>query len=95
MSAETFAPGTPVIVREDYPPGHIRTPIYVRGKMGIVTRHIGEFRNPETLALGRDGLPMKPLYEVKFRQSELWPDYNGPAGDTLLIDLYGHWLSEA
>ena len=95
MSAKTLSPGTRVIVREDYPPGHIRTPVYVRGRMGVVTRHIGAFRNPETLALGRDGLPMKELYEVKFKQSDLWPDYRGSRADSLLIDLYGHWLSEA
>lgn len=91
----SIVPGTRVIVREDYPPGHIRTPVYVRGKTGVVTRKIGEFRNPETLAIGRDGLPLKALYEVKFEQQVLWPDYAGAPDDTLLIDLYEHWLSEA
>ena len=89
-----FTPGTRVLVREDYPAGHIRTPVYVRGKTGVVTRRIGEFRNPETLAIGRDGLPLKTLYEVKFEQKDLWPDYAGATRDSLLIDLYEHWLSE-
>ena len=87
-------PGTRVLVREDYPPGHIRTPVYVRGHVGVVTRRIGKFGNPETLALGRDGLPMKTLYEVKFKQQDLWHNYAGPADDSLLIDLYEHWLSK-
>jgi hypothetical protein len=94
MSA-SFIPGTKIVVRDDYPPGHIRTPVYVRGKPGVVTRRIGEFRNPETLAIGRDGLPLKTLYEVKFLQKDLWPDYAGPSDDSLLIDLYEHWLTEA
>ena len=43
--------------------------------------------------MGRDGLPAKMLYEVRFQQSELWPDYNGPESDTVLMDIYEHWLS--
>jgi nitrile hydratase len=92
MSA--LQPGTRVKVREDYPPGHIRTPVYVRGREGVVTKALGAFRNPETLAIGRDGLPMKALYEVRFRQKDLWPDYAGGENDTLVIDLYEHWLFE-
>ena len=52
-----FSPGTRVRVREDFPFGHIRTPVYVRGKEGVVMRRFGSFPNPETLAIGRDGLP--------------------------------------
>ncbi len=89
-----FAPGTRVKVRADFPPGHIRTPVYVRGCEGIVTRSLGRFRNPETLAIGRDGMPLKALYEVRFRQKDLWPDYAGAENDQLLVDLYEHWLSE-
>jgi len=87
-------PGDRVRVREDFPQGHIRTPVYVRGKEGVVVKTFGSFPNPELLALGRDGLPKKTLYEIAFKQSELWPDYNGPEGDTLLIDIYEHWLSK-
>lgn len=88
----TLAPGTPVRVRADFPPGHVRTPVYVRGAEGVVTECVGSFRNPETLAIGRDGLPMKTLYRVRFRQSALWPGYRGGPNDTLQIDLYDHWL---
>jgi len=87
-----FTEGDHVLVRDDYPPGHIRTPAYVRGKEGVITRALGSFLNPETLAIGRDGLPKKALYEVQFRQKDLWPDYSGADGDSLLIDLYQHWL---
>jgi len=57
-------------------------------------KNFGSFPNPELLALGRDGLPKKTLYEIAFKQCELWPDYNGPESDTLLIDIYEHWLAK-
>ena len=87
-----FSPGDRVRVRDDYPAGHIRTPVYVRGREGVVVRDFGRFRNPETLAIGRDGLPTKSLFEVQFRQKDLWPSYAGADTDTLAIDLYEHWL---
>ncbi len=93
--APRFAAGDIVLVRDDYPPGHIRTPVYVRGKRGVVTRCFGAFKNPELLAIGKDGLPKKILYEVLFKQTDLWPDYSGAATDTLLIDIYEHWLIKA
>ena len=89
-----FAPGDRVRVREDFPPGHIRTPVYVRGKEGVVNRRFGEFPNPEVLALGRNGLPAKALYEIRFRQKDLWTDYAGPDSDTLDVDIYEHWLAK-
>ncbi len=92
--ASGLAPGMRVRVRDDYPPGHIRTPVYIRGKEGVVIRSFGAFPNPETLAIGRDGLPKKVLYEVRFEQKELWPDYAGHASDSLDIDIYEHWLTK-
>ncbi len=94
MSAK-FSPGDKVRVRADFPPGHVRTPAYVRGKCGVVTRAFGEFPNPEGLAYGGSGLPEKTLFEVRFDQTELWPDYEGPGGDTVDIDIYQHWLEPA
>jgi nitrile hydratase len=87
-----FAPGDTVRVRDEERPGHVRTPAYVRGKTGSVSRVLGEFLNPETLAYGGSGLPERPLYRVAFRQTDLWGDYNGPAEDTLQADVYEHWL---
>ncbi|HEX9808062.1 MAG TPA: SH3-like domain-containing protein [Alphaproteobacteria bacterium] len=92
--SNVFAPGDRVRVREDFPPGHIRTPVYIRGKTGTVTRRFGTFENPELLAYRLEG-PRKTLYEVRFRQAELWPDYAGAGDDTLDIDLYDHWLEKA
>jgi carboxyl-terminal processing protease len=76
-------------------PGHIRTPAYIRGLVGVVERACGPFPNPEELAYGRSGLPRLPLYRVRFRQADIWPDYAGVPADTLEIELYGHWLVPA
>ena len=84
-----FQPGETVRVRTDWPSGHCRTPHYCRGHVGVVERICGDFRNPETLASGRDG---QPLYRVRFSQADLWPDYDGPSADTLDIEIYEHWL---
>ena len=89
-----FAPGTPVCVREDYPPGHIRTPVFIRGKTGIVTRTFGAFDNPEITTYELEG-PQKLLYEVRFRQIDIWPDYTGPEQDSVDLDIYEHWLEKA
>ena len=87
-----FQPGDRVAIRAAYPPGHIRTPYYIRGKTGVIERLCGGFPNPEELAYGRDGLPAQPLYRVRFRQGEVWPGYAGGAGDTVDIEIYEHWL---
>lgn len=89
--AQPLPSGTRVRIREDYPVGHFRTPVFVRGKVGTVTRKFGDFGNPEVLSCDRDG-PTKALYEVRFKQTELWPDYAGSPYDTLDIDIYEHWL---
>ena len=51
-----------------------------------------EIRDPEELAYGRDGKPKIPLYRVSFRQSDVWNDYAGQGADTIVIDIYEHWL---
>ena len=90
-----FVPGDSVAVTDIRPPGHIRTPTYIRGKTGVVERICGAFANPEELAFGRDGLPLRPLYRIRFRQTELWPDYAGRAEDTVDVEVYEHWLEPA
>jgi nitrile hydratase subunit beta len=90
--SDAFAAGQRVRVRRAFPPGHIRTPHYVRGKPGLIESVAGHFTNPEELAYGRDGLPKRALYRVRFRQSELWPNYRGPAEDSAVVDIFEHWL---
>jgi nitrile hydratase len=90
--SDAFAIGQPVRVRRAFPPGHVRTPWYVRGRQGAIEAIAGHFANPEELAYGRDGLPRRALYRVRFRQSELWQDYRGAAADSAVVDLLEHWL---
>jgi nitrile hydratase beta subunit-like protein len=82
-TAGKFKPGDRVKVKFEDRPGHIRTPWYIRGK--------SEFRNPESLAFGRDGLPKRTLYLVAFNQIDVWGASAGPE-DKLLVDIYEHWL---
>lgn len=90
-----YKAGEKVKVLAAYPPGHIRTPFYIRGRTGTVERICGEFPNPEELAYMRDGLPAQPLYRVRFLQKDVWPDYQGPPSDVVEVEIYQHWLEPA
>jgi hypothetical protein len=87
-----FQAGDPVRVRWAEPIGHVRTPWYIRGHSGVIERLCGAFANPEELAYGRPGLPRQPLYRVRFRQTDVWPDYAGNPEDKIEIEIYQHWL---
>ncbi|TDI63737.1 MAG: nitrile hydratase subunit beta [Alphaproteobacteria bacterium] len=90
-----FNPGDTVRVLLTHPPGHRRTPHYIRGKTGVVALTCGAYANPEELAYGFDGLPKKEVYKVRFAQKDVWPDYRGPDHDTVDIDIFEHWLRPA
>lgn len=90
--AAGFSAGDRVRVRTAFPPGHVRTPFYCRGKSGVVERLCGAFPNPEELAYNRSGLPAQPLYRVRFSSRDLWLDYAGAANDVVEIEIYQHWL---
>ena len=87
-----FDVGDAVRVKPSFPPGHRRTPSYIRGKTGTIERICGAFPNPEELAYGFDGRPNKVLYRVRFRQKDVWPDYTGAEHDVIEMEIYEHWL---
>ena len=87
-----FKPGDRVTVRNVHPLGHVRTPFYIRGHSGVVERLCGSFGNPEELAQQRSGEPRQPLYRVRFKQKEVWPDYKGAEEDVLEVEIFQHWL---
>ena len=90
--AAAFAPGDTVRVKKGAAPGHIRTPWYLRGRTGRIERICGAFANPEELAYGRDGLPARTLYRVRFTMEEVWgPDLAG-SPDTEDAKVFEHWL---
>jgi nitrile hydratase len=90
-----FEVGDRVVVKRSWPPGHRRTPGYIRGKAGVIERVCGAFPNPEELAYGFDGEPKKVLYRVRFLQKEVWPAYRGPAHDVIEMEIFEHWLEPA
>jgi len=91
----SFSPGDRVRVKSTYPPGHRRTPWYIRGKAGVIERVCGAFPNPEELAYGFSGEPKRLLYRVRFSMGEVWPDYQGAGHDLIEIEIYEHWLDSA
>jgi nitrile hydratase len=95
MSAR-FKPGDCVVVRTGAPPGHVRTPSYLKGKRGVVLRDHGAWPNPEELAYGKSGLPKRTNYWVEFSMDEVWGGHGryGP-DDTIAAEIYEHWLEPA
>ncbi len=85
MSAPRFSPGARVRLRRAWAPGHVRAPWYLRGCEGRICHVVGEFGNPEEMAYGRRDGAKLTLYRVRFRQSDVWPDYAGSPRDTLEV----------
>ncbi|SDZ27229.1 nitrile hydratase [Jannaschia faecimaris] len=87
---QVLEPGARVRVKRLMPPGHVRTPAYLRGATGAVERVLGPFGNPEQLAY-RHTPDRLPVYRVRFRLADLWPDTEN-ATDTVDAEIYAHWL---
>jgi hypothetical protein len=94
MTGPDAEAGVWVVVKNQPPETHCRTPTYLRGKTGRVVADLGCFRDPSLLAFHRPGLPMRRLFRVCFDQRALWDNY-GPSDDKLFADLYEHWLEPA
>ena len=75
--------------------GHIRSPVYLRQKKGIVKCLQGQYLNPEDLAHFKSPVFRLPLYLVEFEMPEVWGD-RCPAKslkDKLRVEIYEPWLS--
>ena len=83
-----------VRVHNNWPPGHIRTPAYLRGKVGEVERNIGLFKNPEQNAY-RLPPQERNLVRVRFTMSEVWGDAAEAPDDVIEAEIYAHWLEPA
>ena len=83
-----------VRVSNQWPPGHIRTPAYLRGKTGVIERNLGPFNNPE-----QNAYRLKPdtpkLLRVRFTMAEIWGDEAENPDDVLEAEIYEHWLGPA
>jgi len=69
---ERFQPGDRVRVRDDYVPGHVRMPGYIRGKTGVVVSESPAYPFPDARAHAIESQD-EPTYDVRFRSDELWP----------------------
>jgi len=74
----TFRPGDRVRVKEDFVPGHIRMPGYIRGKVGVVVSESPAYPYPDAHAHGVEAKD-EPTYDVCFRSEDLWPNGTDPA----------------
>lgn len=95
MTGGRFMPGQRVRVIDHHPPGHHRTPWYIKGRTGWVDTVYEPWPNPEEMAYGITDGPRVPVYRVEFAQRDLWGDYRGPERDRLIIDIFEHWLEPA
>lgn len=75
---ERFKAGDRVRVKDDYVPGHVRMPGYIRGKTGVVVSESPAYPYPDAHA---HGVPAEdePTYDVRFRSEDLWPNAADPA----------------
>ena len=75
---ERFKLGDRVRVRDDYVPGHVRMPAYIRGKTGVVVDESPAYPFPDAHAHGIQAQD-DPTYDVRFRSADLWPSSSDPA----------------
>lgn len=78
VAATRFKPGDRVRVREDYVPGHVRMPGYIRGKTGVVVGESPAYPFPDAHAHGMKAHD-EPTYDVRFRSEDLWPSSSDAA----------------
>lgn len=65
--------GDRVRVKNDFVPGHIRMPGYIRGKEGVVVSTSAAYPYPDAFAHGL-GAAWQCSFDVRFSSSHLWPD---------------------
>jgi nitrile hydratase subunit beta len=70
---QSFAVGEKVRVKNEFVPGHVRMPGYIRGKTGTVVGISPVYPFPDAAGHGMQA-PMEPTYDVRFRTRDLWPD---------------------
>lgn len=88
-----FRTGDAIRIGTRTPVGHYRVPTYLRGKTGVVDMAIEPTGiDNEEEAYGRNAGMKRHYYRVVVPMREIWPDYGGPAGDELRIEVFETWL---
>ena len=75
---ERFKAGDRVRVRDDYVPGHVRMPGYIRGRTGMVVGESPAYPFPDAHAHAIESQD-EPTYDVRFRTEDLWPNSSDSA----------------
>ena len=70
---QSFEVGETVRVKNEFVPGHVRMPAYIRGKTGVVVAITPPYPFPDAAGHGMQA-SMEPTYDVRFRSRDLWPD---------------------
>ena len=91
----TYPVGARVRLSTMNPPGHIRTPWYLRGKTGVIERDLGLTGDPEALAYGETEGRRIRLYRVRFEMAEVWGTSAERGADTLDAEIFENWLEDA
>lgn len=89
-----YAPGARVRLKRMDPPGHVRTPWYLRGKTGVIERDLGDTHDAERLAYGHDGGSVR-LYRVRFAMGDIWGAAAERPSDFLDAEIFDTWLEPA
>jgi len=87
-----FKKGDRVRVKEDFVPGHIRMPAYIRGKTGTVVAESPAYPFPDAHAHGVHAED-EPTYDVAFRSEDLWP--NGADAALVHVGVFQSYLEHS
>lgn len=97
-SGEGFAINDRVVVSDIEPVGHAHMPLFVRGKTGVVERHLGDFSFPITSmpdgTMEPHGKNRQPLYSVRFTAQELWGS-DASRKDSVNFSIWHSYLKPA
>lgn len=92
VDRERFKSGDRVRVRDEYVPGHVRMPGYIRGKVGVVVGESPAYPFPDAHGHGI-AAEDEPTYDVRFRSDDLWP---GDAESALVhVGVFQSYLQRA
>ena len=86
--AQSLAIGERVRVRDLEPMGEAHLPIFIRGKLGLIERNLGDFAAPVA------DEERQPHYSVRFTAAELW-GADRPEGDSLNFTIWQGYLEPA
>lgn len=75
-----------------HPAGHTREPHYVRGRLGVVVRHVGAAPLAERAA--QHVCAPQNLYNVRFESRELWGS-DATHNEAVYLDLFEDYLEPA